>query len=96
MRRRRLRSARTSKSAGAESKSPDQKQNGLTEEPFLFMFEQEIWSPEKFKRFKVEYAKAVLKSQRTFAFDGRTFQTKFAKYLVQYLEAPKKKNEKTD
>lgn len=44
------------------------------------------WTPEKLARFKEAYAAADRRSRDAFKFDGHTFYTGYAKYLIEYLE----------
>ncbi len=43
------------------------------------------WTPEKFKRFKKSYAKAVESDVQSFVFEGSEFVTGYAEYLIEYL-----------
>lgn len=44
------------------------------------------WTPEKLARFKQACAAADKRSRDAFKFDGHTFYTGYAKYLIEYLE----------
>lgn len=44
------------------------------------------WTPEKLARFKEAYAAADKRSRDAFKFDGHTFYTGYAKYLIGYVE----------
>jgi len=44
------------------------------------------WTPEMLKRFTVYYNTALNSDKTEFVFDGHTFLTSYAKYLIQYLQ----------
>ena len=39
-----------------------------------------------YNRFKTEYQRAVKENKEQFTFDGHSFLTQYAKYLLQYLK----------
>ena len=48
--------------------------------------EHEInWTRNMLKRFRTVYAEAVRQGEEQFTFDGYTFITGYAKYLIEYL-----------
>ena len=48
--------------------------------------EHEInWTRNMLKRFRTVYTEAVLQGDEQFTFDGHTFITRYAKYLIEYL-----------
>lgn len=44
------------------------------------------WTPEKLARFKEAYVAADKRHRDEFKFDGYSFYTGYAKYLIEYLE----------
>lgn len=44
------------------------------------------WTPEMLKRFKAARKVAVEKAEVEFNFDGNTFLTSYAMYLIEYLD----------
>ena len=44
------------------------------------------WTPEKLARLKEAYAAADKRRRDAFKFDGHTFYTGYAKYLIEYVE----------
>lgn len=44
------------------------------------------WTPEKLARLKEAYAAADKRHRDEFKFDGYSFYTGYAKYLIEYLE----------
>lgn len=44
------------------------------------------WSPEKIRAFKKAYKAAKTKRLAQFEFEGRQYVTKFAHYILHYLE----------
>jgi hypothetical protein len=44
------------------------------------------WDQKKFKRFKKAHSKAEKAGEDSFEFDGNEFYTRYAMYLIQYLE----------
>lgn len=45
------------------------------------------FDPFKLKLFKLDYDRAVRERKATFIFQGDEFDTKYAKYLIEYLES---------
>ena len=43
------------------------------------------------ERFRAAYAKAVLKEQSVFVFDGAEFYVPYAKYVLEYLDLMREK-----
>ena len=43
------------------------------------------WTPAKRDRFRVAYNEAVTNQREVFVFDGHTFLTTYAGYLLEYL-----------
>lgn len=44
-----------------------------------------IFTPEKFKRLKKEYNKAMKENKESFKFENSEILTAYAKYLIEYL-----------
>lgn len=53
---------------------------------------KKIWTEERLEQFKTEHAKAWKTNQRTFVFEGQKFVTKYAGFLVEFIQG--KPNEK--
>lgn len=44
------------------------------------------FTPDKYKRLKIAYQKAVDANKKSFVFDANEYVTSYAKYLLEYLK----------